>query len=123
MRTNINKKRKKLDSSWTTETLFFDVLGQSEKYFRLACANMAAERLGADVSEVFCLQAQGKARQNISPRRECVDVPRNYREDSVGREVNSREKRKGCSRDTDLCQITVSVELASGWAKLGLVGS
>lgn len=114
MRTNINKKREKLDSSWTTETLCFDVLGQSEQYLKLACANMAAERLGAGVSEIFCLLAQGRARQNISPTRECVDVPRNYREDFVGREVNSREKRKGCSRDANLCQITVSVELASG---------
>lgn len=84
---------------------------------------MAAERLGAGVSEIFCLLAQGRARENIPSRRECVDVPRNYREDFVGREVNSRVKRKGCSRDDDLCQITLSVELALGWAKLGLIGS
>lgn len=37
--------------------------------------------------------------------------------------MTSREKRKGCARDADLCQITSSGELASGWAKLGLVGS
>lgn len=46
---------------------------------------MAAERLGAGVSEIFCLLAQGRARENISPRRERVDVPRNYREDFVGK--------------------------------------
>lgn len=50
-------------------------------------------------------------------------MPRNYREDFVGKEVDSREKRKGCTRDADLCQITLSVELASGWAKVELVGS
>lgn len=66
------EKKKKLDSSWTTETLSFDVLGQSEKYFKLACGNMAAEGLGAGVSEIFCFLLQGRIRQHISLRRECV---------------------------------------------------
>lgn len=99
------------------------LLRQSEKYFKLACADVAAERLGADVSEIFRLLAQGRAKENVSPRKECVDVPRNCKEDFVGKEVNSREKRRGCARDADFCQVTLSVELASGWAKLGLVGS
>lgn len=43
--------------------------------------------------------------------------------DFVGKQVNSREKRKGCATDADLCQITLSAELASGWAKVELVGS
>lgn len=84
---------------------------------------MAAERLGADVSETFCLVAQGRAKENISTRKERVNVPRNCKEDFEGKEVNSREKRRGCARDADLCQVTLSVELASGWAKLGLVRS
>lgn len=113
------QKEKNLDGSWTTETLCFDVLRQSEKYFKLARANTAAERLGADVSEIFYLLAQGRARENISSRRE--RIPRNYKEDFVGKEMNSREKRKGCARDADLCQITLSVELALGWGK-GRVG-
>lgn len=75
---------------------------------------MAAERLGADVSEIFCLLAQGRARENISQRRDCVDVPRNYGEDFVGKDMNSRKKRKGCAGDADLCQITLSIKLASG---------
>lgn len=80
--------RKKLDSSWTTETLYFDVLGQSDKFFKRAYANTAAKRVSAGISEI-CLPAQGRARQNISTRRECVDVPKNNREDFVGRGVNS----------------------------------
>lgn len=115
------KKKRKLDNSWTTETLCFDVLREFEN-FKPLCANMAAERLGPGVSEIFFLLAQGRARENISPRRECTDVPRNYREDFMGKEVNSREK-KGCARDVGLCQVTLSVELALGWANFGLVGS